>query len=89
MIEKIVFESNDGQVFNSKIECIHHEGNYVCPKCKSLGTVKGRYNAYPSGLPDSGWVDDWKYKDVTCNVCNGKGYTETKLKPIIKVVGYE
>lgn len=89
MKEKVVFESNDGKIFDSKIDCIHHEGNYVCPKCKGNGIIKERYNAYPSGLPDSGWVDDWKYKDVNCNVCNSKGYTERKLKPIISVIGYE
>lgn len=89
MIEKIVYESNDGKTFDNKLECIHHEGNYMCPKCKGEGIVKEKYNAYPSGLPDSGWVDDWKFKDVGCNVCNGKGYTERKLKPIIKTVGYE
>ena len=41
----------------------HVQGNkkYKCPKCCGTGSVRIRYNAYPSGLPDSGWVEDWKY----------------------------
>ena len=39
---------------------------FMCPKCKGSGVLRVKYNAYPSGLPDSGWVEDWKYKKKTC-----------------------
>lgn len=54
---------------------------YVCPNCHGLGVVPERYNAYPSGLPDSGWGVDWQYRDVECHVCGGLGYTRNKLVP--------
>ena len=29
---------------------------YKCPKCSGKGSITVEYNAYPSGLPDSGFV---------------------------------
>lgn len=59
------------------------QGNKIhkCPKCNGRGDVSIRYNAYPSGMPDSGWVEDWKYKNVECDLCHGEGYTEHEYKP--------
>lgn len=67
------------------------KGNKIhqCPKCNGLGYNKVKYNAYPSGLPDSGWVEDWRYKDVPCDVCDNFGYTEKELKPVTKIIGYK
>ena len=69
------------------------KGDYIykCPKCGGKGYTLERYNAYPSGLPDSGWVDDWKYKEVTCDLCNGRGYTKEEYQRKTKIVfdGYE
>ena len=64
---------------------------HPCPKCGTHGFSMVKYNAYPSGLPDSGWVDDWQEKKVTCSLCDGLGYTEKEMKPIIKttILGYE
>jgi DnaJ-class molecular chaperone len=64
---------------------------YTCPKCNGDGVKKVTYNAYPSGLPDSGWVEDIRTRDIGCDLCEGHGYTEKELKPIIKkeIVGYE
>lgn len=55
-----------------------------CPKCNGHAGAQVRYNAYPSNLPDSGWVDDWKYKWVDCDLCKGEGYTAQELvaKPV-------
>lgn len=61
---------------------------YVCPNCHGLGVIQERYNAYPSGLPDSGWVVDWQYRDVTCTVCLGRGYNKTRLVPKIVQNGW-
>ena len=60
-----------------------------CPKCKGRGYVSKRYNAYPSGLPDSGWVDDWKKTDVECDLCKGHGWTEKEWKPKMVQDGWE
>jgi len=62
---------------------------YLCPKCNGSGILKIRYNAYPSGLPDSGWVDDWKYKDVECDLCKGEGYNSKEFKPKMEQMGWE
>ena len=69
------------------------KGDYIykCPKCGGTGYTLERYNAYPSGLPDSGWVDDWKYEKVPCDLCDGRGYTKEEYKRKTKIVfdGYE
>lgn len=52
-----------------------------CPKCKGTGTQEVTYNAYPSGLPDSGWVYEPKTETVECDLCNGEGYTSVEYKP--------
>lgn len=69
----------------------HIQGNkkYRCPKCEGAGYVAVPYNAYPEGLPDSGWATDWKYKKVTCDLCNGEGYTEHEYKPRMVQDGWE
>ena len=36
---------------------------YVCPSCLGKGTICEKYNAYPSGLPDSLFGEDWRYRD--------------------------
>lgn len=84
-----IFVSEDGEEFNSLSECLAHDGKFLCPLCMGVGKIQQKYNAYPSGLPDSGFVDDWKYRNVHCNLCDGLGYTEKQLKPVTKIVGYK
>lgn len=62
---------------------------YVCPNCHGEGTIQEKYNAYPTNLPDSGWVDDWQYRDVECPVCHGKGFNKNRLKPKMVQQGWE
>ena len=64
---------------------------YRCPKCSGLGYTVKEYNAYPSGLPDSGWVYEAGYDYDICNLCKGMGWTAREYKPKIKttIVGYE
>lgn len=69
----------------------HYKGKFVCPKCNGNGYTVTEYNAYPSGLPDSGWVYKPGYDYEECDLCNGKGYTEKeyKAKTETKIIGYE
>lgn len=68
---------------------------HKCPACNGKGYTEEKYSKYPGGYPDSGSVDWEKYpeyvgwRNVDCKVCDRKGYTSKKLKPITKIVGYE
>ena len=62
---------------------------YVCPKCNGRGLVTEKYNPYPSGLLDSGFVENWEYRDVDCDLCKGIGYTKVKYKPKMVQDGWE
>ena len=64
---------------------------YKCPKCDGRGYITKEYNAYPSGLPDSGWVYEAAYDYSVCDLCRGKGWTQEEYKPKTetKIVGYE
>ncbi|AEX26663.1 hypothetical protein KP27_198 [Klebsiella phage KP27] len=65
-------------------ESAKKERPHVCPKCNGKGYETIRYNAYPSGLPDSGWVEDMKDFNKECDLCNGHGRTKDKFvaKPV-------
>lgn len=67
------------------------QGNkkYKCPNCKGKGYTVQEYNAYPNGLPDSGWVYKPGYKNVPCDLCHGVGYTENQYKPKMVQDGWE
>ena len=88
-IKNLIDKYGGGKILIEILE--EEQGNkiYKCPKCSGKGLLNVSYNAYPKGLPDSGWVDDIQYKDVCCELCNGEGYTEKKFK--IKMIedGYE
>lgn len=62
---------------------------HICPQCNARGVTQQKYNAYPSCLPDSGWVDDLKCKDVSCDLCQGYGYTVKKYVPKMVQQGWE
>lgn len=62
---------------------------HKCPKCKGRGYVTEKYNGYPSGLPDSGWVYEAAYRDIKCDLCNGVGWTEHEYKPKMVQNGWE
>lgn len=67
----------------------HKPLGFKCPECKGKGTIKEKYNAYPSGLPDSDWAEDWKYRDVVCKLCHGSGAVPKKMKPRMVQDGWE
>lgn len=69
----------------------HIQGNKIhkCPKCNGLGYTVEEYNKYPTGLPDSGWVYEPGYRNITCDLCHGEGYTEQEYKPRMVQDGWE
>lgn len=71
----------------------HLLGNkvYRCPKCHGKGYTVEEYNAYPTNLPDSGWVYEAGYRNIPCDLCNSQGWLEKEMKPKYKQVldGYE
>ena len=87
LIEEYGEETTLKEILNYKTKYYKYE----CPKCEGKGYIEEKYNAYPDGLPDSGWATDWKTRKVDCEVCNGIGYTENKLEPKYenKLIGYE
>lgn len=81
-IKKFAEKYDCEKELSSLLERYKQETNgFVCPNCLGKGTVKERYNAYPTNLPDSGWGEDWRYCDISCPICHGSGHNETRLIP--------
>ena len=63
------------------------QGNKIhrCPKCGGSGTIIKRVNRAQY------WecCDDYVEKEVTCDLCNGEGYTEKIYKPRMVQDGWE
>lgn len=62
---------------------------YKCPKCNGTGKITVKYNGYPSGLPDSGFVYEAAFKDIECDICKCEGYTREEYKPKYIQDGFE
>lgn len=58
---------------------------HKCPKCNGKGTYQVEYNA-----GDLGWYEP-AYRDVQCELCHGKGWTEEEYVKKFKTIedGYE
>lgn len=54
---------------------------FKCPQCEGRGVIDETYNAYPPGLPDSGWGYREGHRDVKCPLCDGTGAVPKKMKP--------
>lgn len=71
---------------------------FKCPVCNGLGYIEEKkmkqvlnHGGFAS-IGDIDWKnnsDYYEWKRTDCKVCNREGYTSKKLKPIIKVIGYE
>lgn len=72
-IEQLIKTHGDIK-FSILLNKLYKHKIYKCPKCD--GTGQKEYNAYPSGLPDSGFVYKQGFRD--CDLCEGHGYTEKK-----------
>lgn len=70
------------------LEFVQPSKRYVCPRCKGDGFITIKYD--PDFCIDSftnpHWnlahddFHDWRYKNRSCTLCNGKGYTEEEYK---------
>lgn len=78
---KELYEEYGDKPLSEIIQELKGDNKFECPECKGLGYVSIEYNAYPSGLPDSGFVYKPGYKHRKCNLCNGLGYTEYEFEP--------
>lgn len=74
-----------GSTVNEVIRSFNRQ--HTCPKCKGKGIEIKMVDKYPFGLPDSGWVSDMQPEEYNCTVCDGFGYTKTKM--IAKPVHFE
>ena len=74
--------SNKGNVYLDKKECAIEDNLIKCKLCSGTGFEKYTYTKpYPSGLPDSGWVDDEIIEDTRkCFRCHGLGYTKYNIE---------
>lgn len=88
-IKNLIFLYGENTTLNDVLKDIQKNKIYKCPKCQGAGIISVKYNAYPSGLPDSGWVEDWQYKDVECELCQGEGYTDKEYVPRMIQDGWE
>ncbi|WP_291567068.1 MULTISPECIES: hypothetical protein [unclassified Clostridium] len=88
-IKNLIKQYEGETTLNDLLKKIQKNKIHKCPKCKGEGENIVKYNAYPKGLPDSRWVEDWKYKNVECDLCNGEGYTEKEYKPRMIQQGWE
>ena len=71
-----MFQSECGRIFNTVEKCADFEGLHKCINCEGTGVEKYEHVIpYPSGLPDSGWVDDTiEIRERPCTKCNANGY---------------
>ena len=78
---KALYEEYGDKPLSEIIQELKGDNKFECPECKGFCYISIRYNAYLSGLPDSGFVYEEKHKQVKCNLCNGLGYTKYELEP--------
>ena len=74
-----------GDIFNR----VANGRTHKCPKCNGKGYTTIEYNAYPKGLPDSGFVYEAGYRDEECDLCEGHGYTKEEYIPKMVQDGWE
>lgn len=82
MIEMKVWVSNKDMIYSNKEDCAKADGLVKCKLCNSRGIEKYEVTIpYPSGLPDSDWVDDTiEIRERTCTRCKGLGYVEINIE---------
>lgn len=88
-ILKLIDTYSSNATLKEILSRVQGERVHKCPKCQGRGYLTERYNAYPSGLPDSDWGQDWRSRNIDCDLCEGEGYTEREYKPKMIQDGWE
>lgn len=88
VVEDLIKKYGEDMTLGECLKKFRGDKLFECPKCHGKGGYVVTYNAYPSGLPDSGWVYEEGKKTVSCDLCHGKGYTDVKYVPKMKFDGY-
>ena len=73
VVEDLKKEYGPNATLDEVLKSIKAPGLIRCPVCNGKGTYIHEYDAYPSGLPDSGWAQDWRYEEKVCWKCDGRG----------------
>lgn len=89
VVEQYAEKYGENATIGELLNAMKGSRTYRCPKCGGRGWISVKYNAYPEGLPDSGWVEDWRKKDVKCSLCKGHGWTEKEYRPKMVRQGWE
>jgi len=74
----VMYQSEEGQVFDNPKDAAEKDGWVTCFKCKGSGTETYEYREpYPDGLPDSGWVENpIQLLTRECSRCKGLKYVK-------------
>lgn len=90
-VEELINKYGEGTTLREVLDKMKGNDKHKCPKCKGKGYLVETYNAYPTCLPDSGFVYKEGLREITCDLCEGKGYTNKEYKPKIKteIIGWE
>lgn len=78
---KALYEEYGDKPISEIIQELKGDNKFECPECKGLGYTLIEYKAYPSGLPDSGYDYEPRYKQCKCSLCDGLGYTKYEFEP--------
>lgn len=62
------------------------KGKFICPKCHGDSTIMKERELLD---PMSGWPYKTETIEEPCDLCDGKGWTEKELKPVMGVIGYK
>lgn len=84
MKKATVYIAKDGSIYHNRHDCAIYDKMYECPDCKTTGIIKYEHRVpYPSGFPDSGWVEDTvEIREKNCFRCSGLGYLDTIPKEL-------
>lgn len=100
------WEANDGTLFRSELGAIKHDAKgrpYKCPKCNGFARCDGPTPKVVRKYDEeaTGWGGQFAppvyrdhivgYEQVSCDACNGYGWTAGPLEPVTetKIVGWK
>jgi DnaJ-class molecular chaperone len=96
-----VFETVDGQRFDSEEAAIAHEKEelklrFKCEACNGTGRLIDKEKPIYVERKEFDGMDNYHYfqdvggyEEKTCNFCNGKGRLKMPLTPIVQTIGWK